>query len=140
MAQDNNTKKYLEQKIKDVRAKLRSPLISPIEVQAQARQTGKECVNTLREILKNPMASDVVRISAAQTLLDRGYGRPTQTNINASVDTDGSPAQITDKELDRRIDETLRATEALTRAAGPQKRKREKIQSEAGPADVRKLH
>lgn len=124
----------------DARRLLRRSRLTVAEIQEKARQYGIDALKALREVIEKPTASDLAKISAAQTLLDRGYGRPTQTNLNTTVNTDGSPPEITDKELNRRIEETLRATEALTRVAGPPKRKREKIESEEGPADIRKLH
>jgi len=104
------------------------------EIQDAARQAGLDAIRALKRIVNNPLTSDVARISAAQTLLDRGHGKPTQTNINAMVNTDGAPTQIADEELGRRITETLTRIEALTR------RKREKIKSVEQPADVRQFH
>lgn len=103
-------------------------------VQAEARKFGIDAIHALNEIIANKLSSDVARISAAQTLLDRAYGRPTQTNVNATVNTDGAPSEVTEAELNRRIAKTLTRVESLT------KRKREKIKSEEGPVDLRKLH
>lgn len=127
-------------KVKKARARIRQAIATGAEIQAEARRYAVDALKALQEIVRSPISADVARISAAQTLLDRGYGRPTQTNVNATVNTDGKPQEITDQELNRRIEESLRAVEDITRAAGTPKRKREKIQSEDRPADIRKLH
>ena len=104
------------------------------EIQEEARKYGADALKCLREIVNSKLASDVAKISAAQTLLDRGYGRPTQTNINAAVGTDGKATEVTQQELDRRVAETIENIERLT------KRKREKIESEERPTDIRKYN
>jgi len=104
------------------------------EVQEEARKAGVDAIKCLKEIVNSKMATDVAKISAAQTLLDRGYGRPTQTNVNATVNTDGKPSEVTESELSRRIAETITRVEGLTR------RKRETLKSEDPAPDVRKLH
>jgi hypothetical protein len=119
-------------KVLDARKELRTS--TGPEIQAKARKYAPDAVDALGEIVKSKIATDVARISAAQTLLDRAYGRPTQTNVNATVNTDGKPPEITDKELDTRIKETLTRIEGLT------KRKREKIQGEDRPTDLRKFN
>jgi hypothetical protein len=53
------------------------------EVKALARQFGPEAVLRLAELMRgdNPK----VAVSAANALLDRGYGKPTQTNEVTAV-------------------------------------------------------
>ena len=105
-----------------------------LEIQEAARKAGKYAISALEDIVRSRISTDVARISAAQTLLDRGYGRPTQTSVNATVNTDGKPTEVTQQELDRRIKETITRIEGLT------KRKREKIEGEEPPADLRKYN
>ena len=104
------------------------------EIQDIARRSAPEALKALDTILKSEVASDMAKIAAANTILDRGYGKSTQVNVNASVNTDGKPQEIDGKELDKRIISTLNRVEAITG------RKREKIQSEERPADVRVLN
>lgn len=104
------------------------------QVQELARNAAKAAIKALEGIVNNPVSTDQAKIAASQTLLDRGYGRPTQTNINASVNTDGKPSEIDEQELSRRVKETVTRIEALT------KRKREKIEGEERPTDIRKFN
>ena len=104
------------------------------EIQEMARRYAPDAIKAMGEILRSKVASDLAKISAANSMLDRGYGKAMQTNINATVNTDGKPSEIDEQELNRRISETIQRVEGIT------KRKREKIKSEDGPTDVRKLH
>jgi hypothetical protein len=47
------------------------------DVKALARECAPEAISTLKAIMLDAKAPSAARISAAQTLLDRGYGRPT---------------------------------------------------------------
>jgi hypothetical protein len=104
------------------------------EIQEMARRYAPDAIKAMGDILKSKVASDLAKISAANSMLDRGYGKATQTNINATVNTDGKPSEVDEQELSRRIAETLARVEGLT------KRKREKIKSQEQPAHLRKLH
>lgn len=48
------------------------------EVKELARQYTTDAISALAEICKNPKAPPAARVAAAQALLDRGYGKPTQ--------------------------------------------------------------
>ena len=48
------------------------------EVRELARTHTGEAVETLVSIMKNPKAAPAARVSAANALLDRGYGKPPQ--------------------------------------------------------------
>jgi len=48
------------------------------EVQELARQHTSGAVETLVSIMGNPKAAPAARVSAANALLDRGYGKPPQ--------------------------------------------------------------
>ena len=48
------------------------------DVQELARQRSPEAINTLVTIMQNEKAPPAARVVAANSLLDRGYGKPTQ--------------------------------------------------------------
>jgi Family of unknown function (DUF5681) len=56
------------------------------EVKELARAHTAEAIQTLVSIMTNPKAASAARVSAANALLDRGYGKPLQhiTGENAS--------------------------------------------------------
>jgi len=67
------------------------------EVQALARELTTEAVQTLRDIMRDKRAPHTARGYAANSILDRGYGRPSQT---ISTGDRGRPLdQMTDDEL-----------------------------------------
>jgi hypothetical protein len=69
------------------------------DVKALARECAPEAIETLKAIMLDAKAPPAARISAAQTLLDRGYGRPTQAvDVSGEVALDFS--RLTDAELD----------------------------------------
>ena len=67
------------------------------EVQALARELTTEAVETLRDIMRDKKAAPAARGFAANSILDRGYGRPSQTI--SSTGRDKPPDQMTDAEL-----------------------------------------
>ena len=67
------------------------------EVQALARELTTEAVETLRDIMRDKKAPHAARGLAANSILDRAYGRPSQTISSASRDK--PPDQMTDAEL-----------------------------------------
>lgn len=117
--------------MKRARAVLKKAADLP-EVQEEARGLAREAIKTLGSILKNKLASDQCKIAAATALLERGYGKATQTNIN--VNGDGKNSEVNDAELNRRINSTL---ERVERIAG---RTREKIKSPPRSPDIRVRH
>ena len=66
------------------------------EVQALARELTAEAVQTLRDIMRDKKAPHAARGYAANSILDRGYGRPSQT---ISTSRDKPHDQMTDNEL-----------------------------------------
>jgi Family of unknown function (DUF5681) len=48
------------------------------EIKDLARKHTDEALETLAAIMRNPKASAAARVSAANALLDRGYGKPPQ--------------------------------------------------------------
>ena len=49
------------------------------DVQELARQKSPEALNVLESVMLNEKAPHAARVLAANSLLDRGYGKPTQT-------------------------------------------------------------
>ena len=56
------------------------------EVKELAREYTGEAIETLVAIMTNPKAAPAARVSAANSLLDRGYGKPPQ-HITGDVAT-----------------------------------------------------
>lgn len=67
------------------------------EVQTLARQSTAEAVETLRDIMRDKKAPPAARVTAANSILDRGYGRPSQTINSGGRDT--PLEQLSDAEL-----------------------------------------
>jgi hypothetical protein len=62
-----------------------------------ARQKCPEAINTLVAIMNNEKAQPAARVAAANALLDRGYGKPTQPIAQTLAKVD--PSTISDEEL-----------------------------------------
>ena len=54
------------------------------DVKQLAREASKDAIDTLISVMKNETAPVAARVTAAQAVLDRGWGRPSQT-IEANV-------------------------------------------------------
>lgn len=59
------------------------------ELQDMAKDHAKEALETLRKIMTNDQEPAAARVSAANAILDRGYGKPPQ----ALTGPDGGPMQ-----------------------------------------------
>lgn len=64
-----------------------SPNRATQEIQEIARPYAPEAIETLAQIMRTA-ASETARLSAANALLDRGYGKPTQPTEAEDVPTD----------------------------------------------------
>ncbi|MGA7805559.1 hypothetical protein [Bradyrhizobium sp.] len=62
-----------------------------LDIQARARRHTAAALKALAAIMKNEEAPAAARISAAQALLDRAWGKPTQP---MSGDEDGDPINV----------------------------------------------
>jgi len=62
-----------------------------------AREHTEMALAVLVEIASNKLASDKSRVSAANALLDRGYGRPRQALEHHGLTSDDEPIQFTFK-------------------------------------------
>ncbi len=83
------------------------------EIQDLARRSAAAVMKRLAEIAETS-ANEAAAIAAGQVLLDRAYGKASQTNINATVDTNGKPTDVSAKELDTRIEKALKRVDTLT--------------------------
>lgn len=94
------------------------------ELQLKARENSDLAMNTLIEIAGNTRAPEATRIAAATAIMDRGYGKASQTSITASV-SGGKASDLNADELDKRTQQALKRVEELTnrtRKAGPGKK------------------
>ena len=57
------------------------------DVKAAARELTPQALETLQEVMENKRAPPAARVSAATAILDRGWGRPTET-VKAQVGLD----------------------------------------------------
>jgi hypothetical protein len=113
------------------RERLRENLQAEVrDIQNLARSYALEAMHKLREIFETS-EQDSAKIAAIQVILERAYGKATQTSINANIDANGKSNEVTSKELDTRITETLRRVESITAGAAKEE------SSEDGPTDVR---
>jgi hypothetical protein len=67
------------------------------DVQELARQKSPEAIATLATIMHDDKAPPAARVAAANALLDRGYGKPTQPISQTLAKVD--PSTISDEEL-----------------------------------------
>lgn len=103
------------------------------ELQQLARENATAAMRTLIEISKNKRAPEATRIAASAVILDRGYGKASQTSFTANVGN-GKTSDIPGEELDKRVEQALKRVEDLTRRA-PKAQPRPQR-----PADIRKLN
>lgn len=104
------------------------------EIQEIAKLAAPDAIKAIIDIVNSPEAADTAKIAAANFLLDRAYGKPTQTNVNANIDSNDKPREIDRHELDRRIKQTIERVERITT------REAEAPLSTEGPSDLRKLN
>lgn len=65
---------------------------APTEIKSLARSHTETAIRTLAGIMEQPTAPAAARVSAAQVLLDRGWGKAAQI---LAGDEDGGPITIT---------------------------------------------
>ena len=78
-------------------------------MQELARQHAAEALDTLVELMGSPKTAPAARISAANAILDRGFGKPAPL----LSETRTNPRMLSDAELDEAIAETRRELERL---------------------------
>lgn len=64
---------------------------TPAEIRSLARGHTESAINCLAGIMNKETAPEAARISAATALLDRGWGKPSQTIVG---DEDGGPLNV----------------------------------------------
>jgi hypothetical protein len=67
------------------------------DVQELARQRSPEAIDTLSNIMRDTKAPPAARVAAANALLDRGFGKPTQPISQTLAKVD--PSLMSDEEL-----------------------------------------
>ena len=67
------------------------------DVQELARERSPEAINTLANVMRDEKAPPAARVAAANALLDRGYGKPTQPISQTLTKID--PSTMSDEEL-----------------------------------------
>lgn len=117
------TKMGFKAKLRHMRARKKNAVKSAREITKIALENAGKAMRVAVEIMDDARSDPRARLSAVDMILNRAAGRPTQTNINASVDANASPDQATGKELDQRIAETIERVEQLAGRA-PKAKKR----------------
>ena len=84
------------------------------DIQLEARRHTADILDKMIDIATSETAVESARIQAAHIVFDRAYGKAAQTNINANVNANGKPSEITGSALAKRIEATLRRVEELT--------------------------
>jgi hypothetical protein len=54
------------------------------DIKGLAKEASEAAIETLKSVMSDPKAPPAARVGAATAILDRGYGKPTQT-IDANV-------------------------------------------------------
>lgn len=74
------------------------------EVKKLAREYTRQAIETLAEIMMDEKQTGSARVSAAETILSRGYGKPLQ---QMEVGKPGDFAEMTDDQVDAFIAQTV---------------------------------
>lgn len=64
-----------------------------MDISKQARELSPGALRVLSEIADDPVAAESARVSAANSILDRAYGKPVQATISVPVDR-GAAAKL----------------------------------------------
>lgn len=96
-----------------------------------AREYSEAAMRTLVEIMNNENEVGNVRITAANTILERGYGKPVTPTMNVNVNADAKPEQLNVADLDTEVARTLREVRKLTGGTA------KTIEGEVGSSDLR---
>lgn len=121
-------------KIKDEKRAYRRAARTHLEIQEKVREHAEEAINVLVEIMRSGESLETTKLQAIQMLLDRGYGKASQTNINANLDADAKPSQISTTDLTKRINEAIERVERVTSGIGEAEASADK------PIDIRKYN
>lgn len=99
-----------------------------------ARQKARRAMEVYDEIMDSETSADTAKLQAANAVLDRAFGKATQTNVNTNVNADGKPSEIDYRELNTRIDNALKRIEEATGGT------EQAPTGEDGHPDLRKLN
>ncbi len=58
---------------------------TPTEISSLARAHTESAITTLARIMNNPKSQDAAKVAAANSLLDRGWGKAVQRNENETT-------------------------------------------------------
>ena len=75
---------------------------TPSDIRSLARAHTETALRTLASIVTQKQAPASARVAAATALLDRGWGKPLQTELRVNA---GSLSELTDAEIIARLDE-----------------------------------
>lgn len=108
--------------------------MSARELKELCATKARRAIKVLEAIMESDRAPDQARITAAQALIERAFGKATQMNVTAMVESDAKASEIDDKTLSTRIDETIARIERIAggETKPPQREKRS--------INVRQLH
>ena len=81
-------------------------------IQTEARKLAPEALRVLGKVMRNDRASGAARALAANSLLDRAYGKPPQLNTAQAVEFKRA-VDMTDQELERIIARAQAGAEAV---------------------------
>jgi PAS domain-containing protein len=127
------TKNKIRKKEKRKRLKLYETVArEQREIQEMARKGAAAVMERLQAIAENS-PNETAAISAGLVILDRGYGKATQTNVNATLDANGKATDVSGKELDARIQKVIERLEGITGGTPKAPKSKDK------PVDLRKL-
>ena len=84
------------------------------ECQEMAKKSMPAVFKRLQKIVEDPTTQDHHAIAAGIFFADRAYGKAIQPNLNTNVNENGNASEISDAELNKRINETLERVAAIT--------------------------
>jgi hypothetical protein len=90
---------------------------TPTDIRSLARSHTDSALRTLANIMSSEEAPAAARVSAAQALLDRGWGKATQT-IEATIDDKRDAADWSRAELVSFIHDATKGSERAAKANG----------------------
>jgi hypothetical protein len=103
------------------------------DIRSLARAHTETAIKTLAGIMREKKAPPAARVAAANSLLDRGWGKAVQP-VDATINSERSLNEISSSELDERIAAALSRVESLAGGAAGQD------SGEEQSSDVRQLN
>jgi adenylyl- and sulfurtransferase ThiI len=104
------------------------------DIQNLAKQFSIDAMQTFVDILHNPDSADAAKITAANAILDRAYGKAAMTTFNVNANLDAKPKELDGADLDKRIADAITRTERLT------ERETEEAAGEERPSNLREYN